>query len=162
MEAYEGVTGEVIEAIEMSERPDFICVREDGARVGVELAKVRRGHPNGILHDKIVEKRDYMSIDHALYMIQKVAAEKERKRNEPDWTLPGATILLIELMDIPLADIKRCITSDILPDLYATGFAEVWLADFTAVKAFDSVELFCVQPNKWAGYHPRGLQKPHG
>jgi hypothetical protein len=162
LEAYEGVTGQSIEVIEISERPDFICVRKDGCRVGVELGKVRRGHPSDILWDRLIEKRDYMSIDDALEKLQEVAAEKERKRNERDWRLPEATMLLIELTDIPLARIKGCVTPDILPDLYATGFAEIWLADFIGLEAYANVELFCVRPDKWAGYYPRGPQKPYG
>jgi len=162
LQAYEGVTRESIEVIEISERPDFICVRKDGSKVGVELVKVTRGDPELIQLDRLVEKQDYISIDHALKMLQQVAAEKEKKRNEPDWTLPEATILVIALTDIPLAEIKHCITPEILPDLYATGFAEVWLADFTGVEAYDNVELFCVRPGDWAGYHPRGIQKPYG
>ena len=162
LEAYEDLTGESIEVIEISEKPDFICVRDDGRKVGIELVKVRRGNPNKIRWDRIVEKQDYMSINHALDMIQEVAAKKEKKRNKPDWTLQEATILLIELTDIPLCQIKGCITPELLPDLYDTGFEEVWLADFTGLEAYDNVELFCVRPDEWGGYHHRYLQKPYG
>jgi hypothetical protein len=161
-EAYESVTGEPIEVIEVSERPDFICVRRDGCKVGVELAKVRRGHPDDILWDRLIDKQDYMSIEDALEKLQEVAAEKETKRNEPDWRFPESTMLLIELTDIPLSQIKGCIKVDILPDLYATGFTEIWLADFTGLEAYGNVELFCVRPDEWAGYYPRGPQKPYG
>ena len=162
LEAYENITGETLEVIEVTERPDFICIRNDGSKVGVELVKVRRGHPNDILWDMIIDKQEFMSLDQALEMIQEVAAEKERKRNESDWKHTGATILLIELCDIPLAHINSYISSEILPDLYSIGFEEIWLADFTGIEAYDNVELFCVRPEEWKGYHSRGIQKPYG
>jgi len=162
LKAYDGVTGESLAVVLISERPDFICERANGKRVGIELTKVRRGHPNDILWDKLVEKQDYMSLDHALEMIQETAAEKEKKRREQDWTLPESAILVVELTDIPLFEIRNCITPVFLPDLYDTGFIEIWLADFTGLEAYDNVELFCVRPEGWVGYHPRGFQKPYG
>ncbi len=162
LEAYERVTDQSITVVGLTERPDFICTRKDGSKVGVELAKVRRSHPNDILWDRLIEKQEYMSIDNALKMLQEVATEKDKKRNEPDWMLPDAAILLIVLTDIPLTEIRNRIMSKNLPDLYATGFVEVWLADFTGLEAYDNVEFFCVQPAGWAGYYPRGLQKPYG
>jgi len=162
LDAYESVTGETFEGLEATERPDFICIRESGGMVGIELAKVRRGHPNDIQWDRIVVRRDFMLPEHALEMIQAVGTNKERKRNELDWKLSEATILLIELWDIPLAHIAWSISADVLPDLYSTGFEEIWLADFTGLEAYGNVELFCVRPEKWTGYHRRGFQKPYG
>ena len=162
LEAYESITGESFERVEKSERPDFLCIRQDGSKVGIELSRIRRGHPNDILFDKIVKKQDYMSIDYALDMIRRRLIEKEKKRNDPDWALPSATILLFELTDIPLSEIKNYINSGMLPDLYETGFAEIWLVDLTGLEAYDNVELFCVCPKEWEGYYPRGLQKPYG
>ena len=162
LEAYESIIGECFERVEKSERPDFLCTRQDSSKLGIELSKITRGHPNSILFDKIVEKQDYMSVDNALCMIQREAIKKETKRNEPDWALPGATILLFELTDIPLSELRNCINPNILPDLYEIGFAEIWLVDLTGLEAYDNVELFCVLPKKWEGYYPRGLQKPYG
>jgi hypothetical protein len=102
-----------------------------------------------------------MLIDNALKILQETAVEKDRKRNEPDWMLPDAAILLIVLTDLPLTEIRNRITSKNLPDLYATGFAEVWIADFTGLEAHNNVELFCVQPAGWSGYYPRVFQKPY-
>ena len=162
LEMYERVTGQSITVVKINERPDFICDRKDGSMVGVELVEIRRNHPNDILWDKLVEKQDFMSIDNALKMLQEVAINKDKKRKEPDWTHKAATILLIALTDIPLAEIRKRITSENLPDLYETGFVEVRLADFTGLEAYDDLELFCVQPVQWAGYYPRILYKPYG
>lgn len=162
LDAYECVTRETLEVFETAERPDFICVRQNGERAGVELAKVRRGHPNDILWDRIIEKQNFMSMEHALEMIQEVANEKEAKRNEPDWKLPGAAILLIELRDIPLSEIMGCISEEVLPDLFSIGFAEVWFADFSELEAYDNVELYCIKPKELRGHYSRGIQKPYG
>jgi hypothetical protein len=162
LETYKRVTGQSLNVVENTERPDFICAREDGSKVGIELVKVRRSHPNNILWDRLIDKQEYMSIDAALKMLQEMAMVKDKKRNEPDWVHPDAAILLIVLTDISLTEIRNRITSKNLPDLYATGFVEVWLADFTGLEAYHNVELFCVQPTGWAGYCPRCFQKPYG
>lgn len=162
LEAYESLTGESIEVLEESERPDFICLRKDGCKVGIELVKVTRGNPSHILDVKLIEKQDHMSVDHALSMLEEEVMEKEKKRKESNWRLPESTILIVEITDIPLSEIRGCIKPDVLPALYATGFAEVWLVDFTGVEAYDNIQLFCIRPNEWQGYHPRGLQKPYG
>jgi hypothetical protein len=162
LEAYESIIGEFFKSVESSERPDFIATRKDGSQIGIELSKIRRGHPNDILYDKIIEKKDYISVYDALCMIKRVAHEKEIKRNNSGWALPGATILLLELTDIPLCELRYSILPDVLPDLYKTGFAEIWLIDLTGVEAYDNVELFCVCPEELEGYYPRDIQKPYG
>ncbi len=160
--AYENVTGESLNIAEVSERPDFICEREKGIRVGVELSKVRRNHPNDILWDNLVEKQLYMSREDALKIINNSVLAKEKKRKEPGWQISESTILIIELADIPLTTMRHFIKPAILPDIYETGFQEIWFADFTGIEAYDNVELFCVKPDALAGYYPRSLQKPYG
>lgn len=162
LEAYEQVTGESLTVLANSERPDFICERQNGNKVGIELVKVRRGHPNDILWDKLVEKQAYMSPDHAIEMIKEKALEKEEKRKDQGWALRESTILVVELTDIPLAEIKGYLSQDVLADLKQTEFVEIWLTDFTGRESYRNVELFCVRPDQWAGYHPRGIQKPYG
>lgn len=162
LDAYESITHETLEVIEATERPDFICIRRNGEQIGVELAKVMRGHPDDILWDKLIAKHYDMSVERALDMIQKVANEKEKKRIEPDWKLPEAAALLIELRDIPLSEIKGCISEETLPDLFSIGFAEVWLVDFSELEAYDNVELFCIRPEELRGYYSRGIQKSYG
>jgi hypothetical protein len=61
-----------------------------------------------------------------------------------------------------LSEITGCISEECLPDLFAVGFEEVWLADFSEVEAYDNVELFCVRPEELRGYYYRGIQKPYG
>jgi len=162
LDAYKTATGKALEILEVTERPDFICARQNGTRVGVELARVRRGHPNDILWDELIEKQNFMSQDDALEMIQTIANEKEDKRKDPDWKLSESGILVIELRDITLFEIQGYISEEVLPDLYEVGFEEVWIADFSELEAYDNIELFCVKPEDRRGYYPRGMQKPYG
>ena len=69
LDAYKYVTGELIEIIDADERPDFICTRENGNSVGIEIFMVRRGHPNDILFELLVSNQENMSIDQALMTI---------------------------------------------------------------------------------------------
>ncbi|MEQ8213571.1 MAG: hypothetical protein ABRQ35_06715 [Smithellaceae bacterium] len=159
---YGYISSSSIQIIKASERPDFICIRENGNIVGIELCMIRRGHPNDIMFELLIEKQEHMSIDSALNMIREKAIEKEYKRLQIDWEIPEHTILLFSLTDIPLWKIKNFITIEHLPDLYDTGFSEIWLADFTSLEEFDNVELFCIKPEKLVGYYKRNIQKAYG
>ena len=162
LDEYFNITGERIEVLESTERPDFICSKENGSKIGIELTMVTRGDLQLIQYDKIIEKMDFMSIEDAIDMIQWRAILKEEKRSKGNWKLPDANILVIELTDIPLSWIEHTISSKLFPDLYSTGFMEVWLADFTGIEAYDNIETFCVQPDELEGYYPREFQKPYG
>jgi len=162
LEAYEQLTGESYTALQISERPDFICGRRNGTEVGIEFSKVRRGHPNDRLWDRIVEGRDYMLPHVALDAIRTTLLSKEEKRKESSWQLPERTILILELVDIPLNELLPWLKPDAFPDLADTGFLEVWLVDYTGLEAYDNVEIFCLRPEQWRGYHRRSLQKPYG
>jgi len=162
LEAYEQITGETLSLLKDSERPDFICERTDGTVVGIELSKVRRSHPNDIMAVEIVFKRNYMLPEAAFKVIQMSLLVKETKRRESSWQLPESTILILELVDIPLIDLKPWLRRESFPDLADTGFLEIWLADYTGLEAYDNVELFCLRPEQWHGYHRRLSQKPYG
>jgi hypothetical protein len=162
LDEYLNITGERIEIIEIAERPDFICSKENGCKIGIELTMITRGDPQIIQYDRIIDKKDFMSPEQAIDMIQQSAILKENKRSKGDWKLPDSNILLIELTDIPLNWIQALISPKFCPDLYSTGFMEVWIADFTGIEAYDNLETYCVQSKEWAGYYPRQMQKPYG
>lgn len=162
LDAYHEVMGITLEIDEKSERPDFICKREDGEIFGIELVTITRGDPEVIMWELILERQEYMALPDALNKLQDEAVKKERKRAGGDWKYPDSAMLLIELADISLAEINRFVNQKGLPDLYDTGFLETWIIDTTGLEAFDNVELFCVKPEEWHGYYPRDLQKPYG
>ncbi len=82
---------------------------------------------------------------------------------ESDWKHPQTTILVIELVDIPLDSIVGLLEDkENLPDALATNFLELWLVDYTGIDAYDNVELFCIYPDHLYGYYQRPFQKPYG
>lgn len=164
LDARAHITRERLEVVEATERPDFICKRADAQRVGVELTKVTRGNPKIMMWDRILERRHYMRVDSAIEALQLLATEKERKRTQYDWKHSSSTILLLQLVDIPLSRLKGQLTNRVVPDLENLGFAEMWIADYTQVEPYDNIELVGFCPEKWFGYHqrPNPLQKPYG
>lgn len=159
---YEEIIEDFLEVVEVSERPDFICKRNDGSLVGVEIVQVRRGHPNDVLYDKIINKNINMVPDQAIDLIQTLIYIKEEKRKSNDWKLPERTILIVQLQDSPLWEIAGSLTEELFPDLPEYGFFEIWFADFSEIEAYNNIELFCLFPARMRGYYKRPLQKPYG
>jgi hypothetical protein len=139
--AYSGATKEGLSVIEPSERPDFVCSRSDGTRVGVELVRFV-GQP----------LFDALSIFETIW-------KKEAKRDGSGWRLEENTILVVQLMDYPLKSLK--IHFDRTP-LTGHGFKEIWLADYSGIEAYGNIELFGLHPLDWWGYYPQERDKPYG
>lgn len=159
---YKAVAGDFLEIIEVSERPDFICKRSDGALVGVEITRARRSNPNDVLYDVIVNKNINMVPDQAIDVIQTLINKKGEKIKAGDWKLSGKTILIIQLQESPLSELVSSLTESVFPDLPEYGFCEIWLADFSEIDAYDNIELLCLFPVSMRGYFKRPLQKPYG
>lgn len=162
LDSYFHATGERLQIHEITERPDFLCKRENGTTVGVELTQIVR-NPNDAEWEKILEGRQFMTLEEALECIQNQTLRKDKKRSEDDWKLSGRTILVLQLMDIPLWKVGSMLSDEMLPDLQETKFSEIWMADFTTIEAFGEVELY-------AFYHPElggnqlllDYKKPYG
>lgn len=162
IEAYERATGTTLEIQADNERPDFICQRSNGTIVGVELNKITRS-PNDIQWQAIVKKLPYMDAGEAFDRLSDQLMTKEAKRGEPDWKLPDNTILVFELMDIPLAELEPLLYPGSLPDLDQVGFTEVWIADYSEIEAYGSVELYALQHPTLSGHqHINKYKKPWG
>ena len=159
---YEIITNDILDVIEASERPDFICERKNGAFVGVEIVQVRRGHPNDVFYDRFINKNINLHPVEAIGIIQSLIYEKEIKRGTKGWKLPEATILVIQLKESPLWEIASLLTEDWFPDIPTYGFCEIWLADFSEIEAYNNIELFCLFPKNLSGYYERPAQKPYG
>ena len=158
---YEEITDDFLEVVEVTERPDFVCKRKDGSIVGVELVKVRRGHPNDVLYDEIINKNINMVTDRAIDLIKALIYKKEEKRKDKDWKFSENTILIIQLKESPLWELANSLTEDLFPDLPDYGFCEIWLADFSELDAYNNIELFCLFPPNMFGYYKSPLQKPY-
>jgi len=126
-----------------------LCTEQSQKTVGVELTQVRKKFPEMIGWD-------------AIEIIQAIVEKKENKRKKHDWKLSNNSILIIEFNDIPLDSINNLLNKDNLPDIYQTGFSEIWIVDLTNLEAYRNVELFCFAPEAYKGYYPRPFQKPYG
>lgn len=165
LEAYHLATGVELDLLRSSERPDFICEAPDNSKIGIELTKVTRGDPEQILWDRILERREHMLPEKAIEKIQWLTIEKEDKKSQGDWKCSDNTILVIELVDIPLYELRSLLEDNTnLPDIDNLSFVEIWLGDYTEIEAYDNIELFCLYPGRLRGYYQRHnpMQKPYG
>jgi hypothetical protein len=163
IESYQHATGNKLQLFEASERPDFICEYSDGSKIGMELTMITRS-PKIRQWDRIVEKKQFMDSVEVIELIQLQTVEKDEKRAEEDWTFSNNAILVIQLKDISLSEFKPFLQIENFPDLYSTGFKEIWLGDYSEVEAYDSINTFCLKPKDSFGFYQRlnPYQKPFG
>jgi len=159
VDAYKYVTGEELIIVSRSEKPDFICEKNEH-QIGVELSKIIR-NPQTAFWDKAIDKQEFMDSSHALDFIYKHVESKTKKMIKGDWT---ETILVLQLMDSPLSEIGTILDKGLQDDFATSGFTEIWLADYTGLDAYGDIELFGLYPPKWWGFHPRKNlnRKPYG
>jgi hypothetical protein len=161
-DAYEEVTGELLECVRKSERPDFICRRQDGTLVGVEFTLVMRDRDTSFWDD-VINGTEYMDSGDAAIAVGEAIWHKAQKLAQPDWQLPHSSILVLSIPDSPLSEIEHEFDSSLRQEFAETGFSEIWLADHSGMEAFGRIELLGLVPEKWLGYHRRhcGI-KPFG
>lgn len=163
LKSYLNITGKDLQLLEVSERPDFICEDLDGLKYGVELTMITRP-PRTRLWDRIVEKKQFMDSENVIELIQLQSIGKNEKRAEEDWSLSENAILVIQLKDISLHELKPFLRIENFPDLYSTNFKEIWLGDYSEIEAFNSITTFCLKPKELFGFYQRSnpYQKPYG
>lgn len=156
IEAYTYSQGEELIPVGASEAPDFICKRSDGTLIGVELTKIIRD-PETKFADKVLFRRDYISGSDAL---DKIYSALEKKKGLGSKKI----VLVLQLFDCPLSDLKHFLDKSLKDDFVSYGFAEIWIADYTGLKAYGDIELFCLYPSEKWGYYERenASRKPYG
>jgi len=163
LEAYEYATNDELSIDHNSERPDFICNRANGEKVGFELTKILfyKESAHCIL---IAQNKKVVDPYKAMELIYLSTERKNKKLYENNWQLPNNTVLVLQLMDWTISELMPFITEGYLKDFQPFKFSEIWLADFTGVEAFGNVELLCFKPQNMQGYceRPNPLQKPYG
>ncbi|MFQ5898889.1 MAG: hypothetical protein ACE5JN_11675, partial [Candidatus Methylomirabilia bacterium] len=112
-EAYEFTTDVRLEVLVDGERPDFICRRPDGSLVGVEFTKVMARPSYGAgLGAYEASEAIYAAIE-----------EKDMRRQAPDWRLPEASILVIQVMDTEVEELEAFFAdANIKDDFKGFGF----------------------------------------
>ena len=159
---YPHVTDVQMTALAAGERPDFICEKR-GRRFGLELVKamqypVRRDWEvilggDGRLH----------GLDAAL-LVQAATYKKERKRASPGWRLPKSTILVIQLVGSAGDELADHLDDGLMDEMADTGFREIWIADYSPMEPYGTVQLYGVKPKRWRGRHRHRFYgtKPYG
>lgn len=158
--AYEFITGQRLTLIQAGERPDFLCERENGSIVGIELTKIMRD-PETAQADRILKRQDYMPDTDALDFVYEAIAKKAEKM--ANWPV-NDIILVLQLTDCQLPALRNVLDVALKKDFESYGFSEIWIADYTGLDAYGDVELFGLYPSKWWGYHQRQnpQRKPYG
>jgi hypothetical protein len=156
--AYRWATGEGLDVRGSCERPDFICGRSDGSVVGIELVKVVQD-PETAWAREVLFHRDYMEPKDALYRASYQVDRKEQQRQQTGWLHAENTILVVQLMDCPIAELEWGLAQE---SFGPHGFAEIWLADFTCVAAYGCIDLFGIHPADLWGYYDLPKGKPYG
>lgn len=153
--AYKYSKDEELLPIEATEAPDFICKREDGSIIGVELTKIIRD-PDAKFFD---------SLNHKEYMDGLTAQDRIYKALEKKKGLGSdKVILVLQLFDCPLSELITFLNESLQDDFVSYGFAEIWVADYIGLKAYGDIELFCLHPPERWGYYQRPYpnRKPYG
>jgi hypothetical protein len=162
LEAYEWVTGESLTLIFCDESPDFICKRQNGKEVGIELSRVTR-EPEDIFFERILNHKEEMDIYTAQEFMHYLIEKKEKAREKSYTTKVLENILVLQLVDNSLKTLQAGMEG-LQADFVNHGFEEIWLADYSGLEAYGDIELFGLYPEKWWGYHVRPWldRKPYG
>ena len=155
---YREVTGEGLTLLGHHDRPDFLCRREAGGDVVVEVTIITRPPHESFFDDALNGVRT-MDADDAVAMIFDQVQRKEHLRNSLGWHLPNNCILLLSIPDCRLSDIADIFLPD---DFQDNGFEEIWIADHTEIEEYGEIELFGLKPLNFWGHHRRDRSKPFG
>ena len=163
LKEYEWATGLALQLVNRTERPDFIVQRSDGTQLGIELTKVMRD-PESLFWARVLSGEEFADPVKAAIHLQKLIYRKDAKRSGSGWTLPDRTLLVLQLMDSSIDQVVLFLNDQIIKELNETGFFEIWLADYTILDAFGTIQLYGIKPKMWQGLHShsRTGNKPYG
>jgi len=156
--ARESATGERLQFVRASEAPDFFCARSDGTIVGVEHTKVAYEADLSEIKRVFGEDREIDNFE-LFWAVWGSASKKDKKRMEPHWQKPEATILVLDLVEDEWPE-----DSLLAQDFAEFGFIEIWVSDYSSVEAFGEVTLLGVYPQSLWGMNGQGYLygKPYG
>jgi len=144
--SYERATGFALVIEEVAEHPDFITRRSDGLIVGIELTAVREQGPldtplfREILTGSRVRDRDD-ALDDMWRMIEQKFDKIRNYRTRYN-------ILVLQNIEADFALLCDGALQIPVTDFNLTGFQEIWLADFSELRAgrHQEVELLGLYP----------------
>jgi hypothetical protein len=157
---FEYATGITMTVKTARERPDFEVLR-GGKTYGLELVRVMLS-PRERLEKTLLGEEEQMSDSDD--SVQMAIHNKEKKRASTGWGFPDSTILIVQLIGARGRDVFRFWDEDILEELRATGFFEIWMSDHGPLGPHGTVEIIGVKPEEWEGIHTHSKYggKPYG
>jgi len=163
LDEYASVTGMTLRLSDRrGERPDFVCDKQ-GKLVGLELVQVMR-NPTERERRIIMGREEQIHGSDAAMLVQKAVYEKEAKRSSAGWRYAELSILVVQLRDSVGADVAKYLNEHVMNEMSATGFIEIWIADYTVMEPYGTVQLLGVKPARWRGLHRHRFygMKPYG
>jgi len=163
LKEYKCITGLALQLVNRSERPDFIAQRSDGTRLGIELSKIMRD-PQSAFWARVLSGEEFADPVETAIHLQELIYRKDAKRSESGWSLPDRTVLVLQIMDSSIDQVVLFLDDQVIKELNETGFFEIWLADYTILEAFGTIQLYGIKPERWQGLHnhSRTGNKPYG
>jgi len=160
---YQLITGRRIESYVSSERPDFLCIDTTGVRFGIELVRVMVD-PESLMWLRILKNEEFADPLDTYIRVQEAIERKNDLRKKVGWSCQNNTVLVLQLMDAPIEKVAKFISSEVIDVSEASGFSEIWLADYTVEEAYSTVQLYGIKPECFRGLHNRALgnSKPYG
>jgi hypothetical protein len=159
--AFTEVTGQSLAVVAAGEAPDFVCEKESGQRVGIELTKIIAHPETRQWHRLFGSGAMKLSADIGSEIFE-AAFRKAKMLPKGRWKT-FEMFLVIQLFDNPLSETYRGLEQIDGCDFAEFGFAEVWVADHSTLEAYNRVELFGIYPEQIAGYYALCAgRKPYG
>lgn len=161
--AYERATGLTLSVEEITEAPDFIMRRSDGLIIGVELTMIReQGPPDTALFREISTGTRMRDVDDAIADMWSMI---EQKSNKVRRYKTERSILVLQNIEAAFNQMTARALEIPSADFFGLGFNEIWLADFTELRAgrHQEIELLGLYPLEYRRLFSRSDhdQKPY-
>lgn len=162
LDEYAHVTGSELTVVAAGERPDFIC-KKQGRCFGIELVKAMQDHVEREW-DIILRGEGHLHGFDAAMLVQETVYLKEVKRASLGWRYPKSTILVIQLIGSDGEEMAQFLNDQLMDEMAATGFREIWIADYSPMDPYSTIQLVGVKPKRWRGAHQHRFfgTKPYG
>jgi hypothetical protein len=97
-------------------------------------------------------------------LVQDVAYAKDKKRASPGWHYPKFTILVIQLIGSDGDEMASYLNDQLMDEVAETGFREIWVADYSPMEPYGTIQLIGIKPKRWRGAHRHRFygRKPYG
>ena len=160
---YKNITGRSLMKFTRSERPDFLCTDFVGDRFGIELVRVMET-PESHMWRRVLKNQEFADPLDTAIRVQETITRKDYLRQTTGWSCPDNTILVLQLMDAPIEEVKKFICSELFEVGESAGFSEIWIADYTVEEAYSTVQLYGIKPERFRGLHDHAFSnsKPYG